>query len=348
MEERKFTLQDVHQAYKSKDAWWTVLLVDPIASRLVVPVANYTNITPNQISIVSFILGVIAAYNFYLGTGLALITGAILYHISFILDCMDGKIARLKGTGSMFGVLLDIMLDHIRVVICGVALTIGQFQLTGDHTFLLLATLFIFVYFFRHYNALTLYKLRRQMRSRIKNAKAKRRKAERALARVHWLHIEEWIDDEHAAAPLLTDMGGGVPRGPSQNLKKAVQRKVESLVEKSDKELPSKPAEVAEHDPAAIPKKNKIDLQQGFKSKFSWYLKIRDILLKNRIRMHLFSGIEYQMFIFVVAPIIGFIPQIMFFGSIVLFMFEMAIIYKLWLSTKDFEKELAKVNNGTK
>ena len=98
MTDGKYTLSDVHSTYKAKDAWWTVLLVDPIASRLVVPVANYTNITPNQISAVSFVVGMFAAYSFYVGSAEALLVGAILYHISFILDCMDGKIARLKGT----------------------------------------------------------------------------------------------------------------------------------------------------------------------------------------------------------------------------------------------------------
>ena len=51
---KKFTLEDVRETYKKKDAWWTVLLVDPIASRLILPTANYTNITPNQLSLFSF------------------------------------------------------------------------------------------------------------------------------------------------------------------------------------------------------------------------------------------------------------------------------------------------------
>ena len=33
-ERQHFTLDDVKQTYKRKDAWWTVLLVDPVASRL--------------------------------------------------------------------------------------------------------------------------------------------------------------------------------------------------------------------------------------------------------------------------------------------------------------------------
>ncbi|MFS2294977.1 MAG: CDP-alcohol phosphatidyltransferase family protein, partial [Actinomadura sp.] len=53
-----FTLDDVRQrTYKARDAWWTVLLVDPLASRLVKFTANRTRITPNQLTVGALILG---------------------------------------------------------------------------------------------------------------------------------------------------------------------------------------------------------------------------------------------------------------------------------------------------
>lgn len=116
--------------------------MDPVASRLIVPTANYTNITPNQLSLFSFALGMASVYCFFLGSPTALVVGAILYHISFIIDCMDGKIARLKGTGSTFRVLLDISLDHIRVVLAAAALTYSQYRITEDVTYLYLGFLF--------------------------------------------------------------------------------------------------------------------------------------------------------------------------------------------------------------
>lgn len=318
MSKRKYTLDDVRQTYKGKDAWWTVTLVDPVASRLILLTANYTNMTPNQISLLSFAIGMIAAYNFYLGSAVALLMGAVLYHISFTLDCMDGKIARLKGTGSMFGVLMDIMLDHIRVAICGVALTVGQFQRTGDHTYLYLAFLFLGVYFFRHYNALMIYKLRRQMRGRLKKAYKQRERETKIALRARWLNIEAWLDP------------GEVPSLEAINAQKAAP-------------LADSPVLTTETNGVPIANRRKIDLQQAFKSKFSWYLKIRDALLARRIRMHLFSGIEFQMFVFIVAPIVGFLKAFIIGGAALLLLFELAIIYKLWLSMKDYSRELAKL-----
>ncbi|MGW0537187.1 CDP-alcohol phosphatidyltransferase family protein, partial [Streptomyces sp. NPDC003032] len=42
---------------KKRDAWWTVLLVDPVATPLVRFTAMRTRITPNQITWGAFLLG---------------------------------------------------------------------------------------------------------------------------------------------------------------------------------------------------------------------------------------------------------------------------------------------------
>ena len=49
------------RTYKKRDAWWTVLLVDPVAVRLVWLVAPYRWITPNRLSFTAFLMGLGAA-----------------------------------------------------------------------------------------------------------------------------------------------------------------------------------------------------------------------------------------------------------------------------------------------
>lgn len=316
-ERRKFTLQEVKETFKKKDAWWTVLLVDPVAARLILPTANYTNITPNQLSLFSFALGLTAVYCFFIGSYTALVIGALLYHISFIIDCMDGKIARLKGTGSTFGMLLDISLDHIRVVLCGAALTYSQYRITGDVTYLYLAFLFLAAYCARHINALQLYKLRREMRGKL-------RKARRKLKRT-----------AEAAGIVIDEPEVQNSDKPEEDDEEAMEK--ESL-DRSEQEV----------DPEKeLLQKKKVDLQQEFKSKFSTYMKIRDFFLEKRIRMHLFSGIEFQMFIFIVAPIFGIIKETIIVSTILLMAFEAAILYKIWLSTKDFQREFNRIQEAT-
>lgn len=293
-ERERYTLEEVKEkTYKKRDAWWTVLLVDPLASRLVVPVANYTHITPNQISLGAFLIGAASAWFFFQGDPVSLLIGALLYHFSFVLDCMDGKIARLKGTGSVFGMWLDYMLDRVRVVVCALALMTGQYILTEDMTYLVLAIVIIFMDMLRYMDALQLYKLRREMRKQIRRAK---RDAQQTL---EVEGIESWEEDE-----------GIDPETGEETTRR------------------------------------KVDLNKAFKERFGWYLRIRDRLEEARIRPHLFSGIEYQMFVFIVGPIIGLITETVVVSSMILFTFELAIIYKLWLSTRDLRRELEQIQTA--
>lgn len=97
---------------KRQDAWWTVLTCDPIAvpaSRWLVPVRL---ITPNGITIISIILGFVSSYLFATGH---LVFGALVSQVSFVLDCMDGKLARLRRTSSKIGRWLDALGDRLTV-----------------------------------------------------------------------------------------------------------------------------------------------------------------------------------------------------------------------------------------
>ena len=165
-----FTLDDVRATYKKRDAWWTVFLVDPLVARMIVPLANRTKVTPNQVSVISFIVGLLAAAAFWQGDHPALVVGALLYHVSFVLDCVDGKIARLKGTGSVFGMWLDYSFDRYRVLACTGALMYGQYQRSGEIYFIWLAVLVTFLDMLRYMDALQVYKLRLEMGRRLRSA----------------------------------------------------------------------------------------------------------------------------------------------------------------------------------
>jgi len=89
-----------------------------------------------------------------------------------------------------------------------------------------------------------------------------------------------------------------------------------------------------------------VDLNQNFKSRFVLYLRVRSWLEKHRVRPHLFSGIEYQMFIFIIGPLVGLIVEMVIISSVLLLIFELAILYKLWLSTLDFKKVMEKLKNN--
>ncbi len=71
-----------------------------------------TDITPNKISFFSFLMSLIASFNFFLGKYMYLLLGAILAQISSIIDGCDGEIARLKFQSTKFGAWFDAILDR--------------------------------------------------------------------------------------------------------------------------------------------------------------------------------------------------------------------------------------------
>jgi hypothetical protein len=89
-------------------------------------------ITPNQVTLLSLASGLVAAYYFSSGAGAALALGALWYAVANILDCGDGMLARLQGSGSPLGRLMDGIIDWIIGVAVFVALGIGLEGVTGD------------------------------------------------------------------------------------------------------------------------------------------------------------------------------------------------------------------------
>jgi len=72
-----------------------------------------TRVTPNQVTIMGFILGVISAMFFALGDYLFLILGIILLHLRIVFDFADGAVARAKNMCTNYGNWLDMVMDRL-------------------------------------------------------------------------------------------------------------------------------------------------------------------------------------------------------------------------------------------
>jgi hypothetical protein len=261
------------RTYKPKDAWWTVLLVDPLAGRLVRLVAPYRWITPDLLTIVATVIGIGATVCFAQGGRGWLVAGAVLFHLSFVVDCMDGKIARLNGTGSMFGAWFDFMFDRLRVFICTLALFGGQYARTGQVIYLWLSMIVIFLDLFRYLNGGQIGKYHRQMNAQLKEAR-------------------------------------GIPAGP-------VEPEPDPESVESDE-----PPTVG--GPTSLPSR------------------VLAAMRRHRIRPHLVSGIEFEMFVFIVGPLTGWIIGTTIVSSGLLLGFEFLVTLRLWLTTQRFPARLAK------
>jgi len=256
---RRSSLQEIReQTFKARDAWWTVLLVDPLAARLVRLVAPYRRITPNLLTGLAALLGVGSAACFLAQDRWWLVAGAAVFHLSFIVDCMDGKIARLNGTGSTFGAWFDFMFDRLRVFMCALALFGGQYARTGNVAFLWTLSLVTFLDLFRYLNSQQMTKSRQAMQEALGAAPA-------------------------AASPPPVP---APPSGPRARLRSA--------------------------------------------------------LLRRRIRTHLVSGIEFEMAVFIIGPLTGWIIATSLAAGALLLAFELLLIFRLWQTARAFPAALAK------
>ncbi len=274
------------RTYKSRDAWWTVLLVDPVAVHLVRWVAPYRWVTPNLLSWLAAALGLGAAAAFLRATPGGLLLGALLFHLAFVVDCMDGKVARLNGTGTAFGAWLDYMLDRVRVVTCTIALCGGQWAIDRSPAWLVLGGVLVFLEMFHNLNSREI--------ERTKNGM----KATLAATGTGPRFVEE----------VMTEVPAGtVAAGPDV-----------------------------------------VDVNEEFRARFGGFVAFRNALRRSRIRPNLVSTIEYAMGCFIVAPVAGALagPGAMagtiVGASVLLLAFDLLIIYKLYLSTRGFERELAR------
>ncbi len=100
---------------KSHDInWFTEWLCRPPAAIFVYFLRN-TRITPNQVSFLSLIVCVGAcAMWITLPDWWGALAAAAVYQLSFILDAVDGQLARVRKQTSVLGHLLDFLLDEIK------------------------------------------------------------------------------------------------------------------------------------------------------------------------------------------------------------------------------------------
>lgn len=96
---------------KKRDYWWTVLATDPLAIPMAQFLARKRWLSPDQVTGLALVTGILVGPAFALGNRWGLVAGGILFYLAFILDCVDGKLARALGVTSARGAALDALAD---------------------------------------------------------------------------------------------------------------------------------------------------------------------------------------------------------------------------------------------
>ncbi len=91
-----------------------------------------TPVTPNQVTIISLILGIVSAAFFSHGAHTCTIIAGVFYFISTVFDQCDGEVARFKHMESDFGKAFDIIVDSIVNAVITIAITIAIYKTSGS------------------------------------------------------------------------------------------------------------------------------------------------------------------------------------------------------------------------
>jgi phosphatidylglycerophosphate synthase len=100
-------------------------------NRWVVRLLYPTSVTPNQITVVSLILGLASAGFYISGIPDALVWGAVFLYGKVFCDNVDGNLARVRGETSRFGRFLDSLTDFVVTVLVYIAVTGVLVRTTG-------------------------------------------------------------------------------------------------------------------------------------------------------------------------------------------------------------------------
>ena len=104
----------------------------PLAFILVKTVYR-TNITPNQLTLIAILFGLIAGFVYSMGTDY-FVCGAICFALYNIIDCSDGQLARIKKNGTHAGRIVDGLADYISTAAVFIGIGIGGMEVPRGNT----------------------------------------------------------------------------------------------------------------------------------------------------------------------------------------------------------------------
>jgi phosphatidylglycerophosphate synthase len=114
---------------KKKDInWWTEWVCRPPAA-IFVRMLKGTRITPNQVTFLATLVAFGAAALFIALPGWwGAIVAAVVFELSFVLDCVDGQLARIRKKASTIGHHLDFLMDELKALVIFGAVTVRLFR----------------------------------------------------------------------------------------------------------------------------------------------------------------------------------------------------------------------------
>ncbi|MDI6799335.1 MAG: CDP-alcohol phosphatidyltransferase family protein [Actinomycetota bacterium] len=123
----------------------------PLTSLILPAAVKIGWLTPNVVTILSFIIYVIGSMFLFLNFSGRLQLAALLLVLGYIGDQLDGQIARARGLSSHIGNYLDKVVDVLKIYVITISLSISQYIRYDDVLWVFLGFTACFFFNFRYY-----------------------------------------------------------------------------------------------------------------------------------------------------------------------------------------------------
>jgi phosphatidylglycerophosphate synthase len=124
--------RSLRSAIKTPDTWWPTLFSGPVANRLVGLVRDLDGVTPNRITAISLAVGLLNGALYAVGTYPSTLLAGLVVQLSFILDCADGQLSRVRATNSLYGFYIDKIADRLKVIAVFFGIAAGVERSSGS------------------------------------------------------------------------------------------------------------------------------------------------------------------------------------------------------------------------
>ena len=132
MSQEKRSYEEINKASLKKfESAINILITKRFATPLL-RIMLKTNLTPNQITVLGLIFNLVSAVLFAFGNYTLALIGCALFYLGFLMDAVDGRVAREKKLFSRIGSWLDEVCDRIRETANFIGVTIGLYVITQD------------------------------------------------------------------------------------------------------------------------------------------------------------------------------------------------------------------------
>jgi len=187
-------------ATKTKnDEWWSSFVTAPLAILLSYLVVDIKWLTPNKITLFSFITALVSVVFIIMGGLVNFIIAAILIQFSHILDCMDGQIARYRKLSSKSGSYFDKLTDQIQVILWFGAIGYAAYSQTQSILPILLAFIGVTFYSLRGYSKYVSYYIEMNgnkkylLKAYKKDLKIDKKINRKSYSNHDFLHLIKWF-----------------------------------------------------------------------------------------------------------------------------------------------------------